>query len=293
MLKDEISFVQNGGVSCSTLVIDTFDWAEQLCIDMLCDKHEKKGIEDFSWGNGYVYEKEEIARFLTKLEDLPAKGIHVVILCHAQTRKYELPEENGRFDRWELKLGQKTGSQISPIVKEWADMVLFLNYKTHVYATDKDGKKHKAAGQERVMYTTHHACWDAKNRYGLPDELPLAWESISHVICGDTVQNVQKPPAQQMIEDAVKQGISVNDFEEIIPAYERVQGIPAKLADLMETNLVTAEQIQHVSSAVWKYFPSDMTLQNYPSDYHDWLTANWSVVFSTVQQNCNDYVPFA
>lgn len=27
---------------------------------------------------------------------------------------------------------------------------------------DKDGKKFKAQGGDRVMYTTHHPCWDAK-----------------------------------------------------------------------------------------------------------------------------------
>ena len=32
-------------------------------------------------------------------------------------------------------------------------MVLFANYKTYAVAVDKDGKKFKAQGGERVMYT--------------------------------------------------------------------------------------------------------------------------------------------
>ena len=59
-------------------------------------------------------------------------------------RKFEQPDELGAYDRWELKLGKKTSSQISPLVKEWADMVLFANYKTYAVAVDKDGKKFKA-----------------------------------------------------------------------------------------------------------------------------------------------------
>lgn len=301
MLRDEVAFIQNGSVQCSTLVIDTFDWAEQLCLDAICQQHSKKGIEDFGYGNGYVYEREEIARFLTQLENLTLKGINVVILCHAQTRKYELPEEAGQYDRWELKLGKKTASQISPLVKEWADMVLFLNYKTHVYAVDDKGKKHKAAGRERVMYTTHHACWDAKNRCCLPEELPLDWESIAYVIPDNFSQ---QSTAQQMISQAQRQGIDVQkeenieDFEVIYDCkeekktYERVQGIPEALADLMEQNNVTSEHITHISSAVWAYFPQNMTLQEYPQDYHEWLVANWNAVFDTVRQNCKDYVPF-
>lgn len=298
MLKDEVTFIQNQR-NYSTLVIDTFDWAEQLCIDMLCQLHAKKGIEDFGYGNGYVYEREEIARFLTQLENLTLQGINVVILCHAQTRKYELPEEMGQFDRWELKLGKKTSSQISPLIKEWADMVLFLNYKTHVYAVDDKGKKHKAAGRERVIYATHHACWDAKNRCGLPEELPLAWESIAHVIPDNFSQ---QSPVQQMITQAQVQGIpvqpeeSIEDFEPLLsegtPVYERVQGIPEVLADLMEENHVTAEHITYISSTIWTYFPKDMILQSYPQDYHEWLIANWSAVFDAVQKNCKDYIPF-
>ena len=37
---------------CKTLVIDTIDWAEQLCIASICAIHKKKGIEDFGYGNG-------------------------------------------------------------------------------------------------------------------------------------------------------------------------------------------------------------------------------------------------
>ena len=32
------------------------------------------------------------------------------------------------------------------------------------------------------MYTSHHACWDAKNRYGLPEEVPFSYASIAQVI---------------------------------------------------------------------------------------------------------------
>lgn len=30
------------------------------------------------------------------------------------------------------------------------------------------------------MYTTHHPCWDAKNRHNLPDEMPFEYERIAH-----------------------------------------------------------------------------------------------------------------
>ena len=49
-------------------------------------------------------------------------------------------------------------------------------------AVDDKGKKRKAQGGERVMYTSHNACWDAKNRFGLPDEVPFDYKVIQSII---------------------------------------------------------------------------------------------------------------
>ena len=83
-------------------------------------------------------------------------------------------------------------------------MLLFANYKTFSIAVDDKGKKRKAQGGERVMYTTHNACWDAKNRYGLPDEVPFSYDSIRTIIEGNAapVKETQPKsvPAQQPVQ---------------------------------------------------------------------------------------------
>ena len=163
MLKQQIIEIKSKGL-CGTLIIDTIDWAEQMCVEDILARYQKNGIEDFGYGNGYVYVKEEFGRFLNLLQDVVDSGIHVVLTAHAQIRKFEQPDELGAYDRFELKLGKKTSSQTSPLVKEWADALLFCNYKTYSVAADKDGKKHKAQGGKRVMYTSHHPCWDAKKQ---------------------------------------------------------------------------------------------------------------------------------
>lgn len=61
-------------------------------------------------------------------------------------------------------------------------MILFCNYETYAVASDDSGKKFKGQGGRRVMYTTHHPCWDAKNRFDLPDKLPLDYSQIAHII---------------------------------------------------------------------------------------------------------------
>ena len=204
MLQAEIKAVKDGQFLCKTLVIDTIDWAEQMCVQSICDKHQKVGIEDFGYGNGYVYVKEEFGRFLNLLSEVVEKGINVVLTAHAQMRKFEQPDELGAYDRWELKLGKKTGSQTSPLVKEWCDLLLFCNYKTTVVNVDGQGAqkgKNKVQGGKRVMYTAHHSCWDAKNRFGLPEELPMDYAEIAHIFNEVTPLSKDMQPAPKSVPE--------------------------------------------------------------------------------------------
>ena len=181
MLIQMIEEVAKNPDVCKTLVIDTIDWAERLCNEHVCQQAQKKSIEDFGYGRGYVFVKEEFGRMLNLLSDVVEKGINVVLTAHCILRKFERPDESGAYDRWELKLGNKTGSQISALVKEWSDLLLFANYKETIIESG-DTKRKKAYGGKRVMYTQHHPAWDAKNRYGLPPELPFDFTEIGFVL---------------------------------------------------------------------------------------------------------------
>lgn len=197
MLIEQIKWVCKNPNVCKTLIIDTVDWAERYCIEHVCAKHNKTGIEEFGYGNGYVYVAEEFGRFLNLLNDVIDAGINIVLTAHAQIRKFEQPEEFGGYDHWELKLGKKTSSQTSPLVKEWADMLLFANYKIVSVAVDDDGKKRKAQGGKRIMYTTHHPCWDAKNRFGLKEEIPFDFDSISHIFTNKENQKLSEDKVEK------------------------------------------------------------------------------------------------
>jgi hypothetical protein len=195
MLFEQVKYFKDNPNKCKTLVVDTADWAERLCVEHICSKSQKSGIEDFGYGKGYVYLEEEFGRLLNLLEELIERGINVVVTAHAQMRKFEQPDELGAYDRWELKLEKKT----APLLKEWADIVLFANYKTYVVNVDGQGAqkgKNKAQGGKRVMYTTHHSCWDAKNRHDLDDELPLEYQAIAHCIPSGTISTDVHQPVQ-------------------------------------------------------------------------------------------------
>ncbi len=174
-----------------------------------------------------------------------------------------------------VETGKKTQSQTSPLVKEWADMLLFCNYKTYSIAVDDKGKKHKAQGGKRVMYTCHHPCWDAKNRYNLPEECELDYgviagiiEQTTQMLPSGTEQKAtarETPPAPT--PDPVLTGTEGNQMDlndrkakNVPQKTEPPQGqpvpknsvfhvderIPKALRDLMEDKLVSEEEIQTV-----------------------------------------------
>lgn len=164
-----------------TIVFDTVDALELLITKQVCKKYGKDGIESFGYSKGYTYVAEEMKRFLEKCDAAIFAGLNVTLLAHAKISKFEQPDEMGAYDRWELKLSKKS----APLIKEWADLLLFCNYKTTVITVGEGmDKKKKAQGGERVMFTSHHSCWDAKNRFGLPDELPLDFDSINKLYSG-------------------------------------------------------------------------------------------------------------
>lgn len=322
MLLEELQYVEKNPGVCKTLVIDTIDWAEQLCVEHICAKHNKSGIEDFGYGNGYVYTKEEFGRFLNKLTDVIETGVNVVLTAHAQLSKFEQPDEMGAYDRWELKLGKKTKSQTSPLVKEWADMLLFCNYKTYSIAVDDKGKKHKAQGGKRVMYTCHHPCWDAKNRYNLPDECELDYgviagiiEQTTQMLPSGTEQKAtvrETPPAPT--PDPVLTGTEGNQMDlndrkaknvpqktepphgQPVPknsVFHVDERIPKALRDLMEDKLVSEEEIQTVVAGKG-YYPQTTPILNYDPDFISGvLVGAWPQVYEMIRKLREDYeIPF-
>lgn len=274
-LMDQVQQIARSPGVCKTLVLDTADWAEMICAASVVSKYQKKSIEDFGYGKGYTYLQEEFGKLLNALTEVINVGMNVVLTAHAKMRKFEQPDEMGAYDRWEMKLSK----QVAPMVKEWADMVLFANYKTYVVAADDKGKKHKAQGGKRVMYTAHHPCWDAKNRHNLPEELPLDYAAIAQCIPGDgapapaaTVpapvevpaprQEPPKPAPQREEKREEKQPQQASpsgpapEAPPAPPAEPAPTGVPPRVQVLMDSGGVTEQELRDVIA--WKgYFTVD------------------------------------
>lgn len=304
-LLSDVREIINGNVDvpCKTIVIDTADWAEKMCADHVCAQNRWDSISSPGYGTGYRVTWEEFGKFLNLLSEATDKGFNVVITAHAAMRKFEQPDEAGSYDRWELKLQNSPKSNICAIVKEWADMVLFANYKTFVVKIDG---KNKVQGGNRVIYTSHHACWDAKNRFDLPDEIPMDYEAIRGVIEDNpdsdknSVQVEPKPEREPKKESEKPTAETVHPAPETTkekgnPSEDKIEGktlhilqpsipegIPKTLQNLMKENNVDENEIQRVVASKG-YFPEDMPITEYPEDFiNGVLVGAWSQVFDSI-----------
>lgn len=277
-------------VPCSTLVIDTADWAERLCSECVCKREGKASIEDFGYGKGYVKLAEEFGRLLDKLTDVTDAGMHVALLAHAEVRKFEEPNEASSYDRWELKLSKTGQKKIAPMVKEWADALLFLNYAQVIENVAKDGQapKYKARGGKRMVYATHHACWDAKNRWGLPDEFPLAWETIA--------PHMPDLRPQPKVQAVAPQTLPVEPTAPVMadaPGGDPVPPYWAPLLQLMKPHGVIPAEVLQVAASLGHFTP-DTKLSALPEEYiAGFCTANWPKLEAKIlEMRAAEPVPF-
>jgi hypothetical protein len=192
---------------CKTLVIDTADRAEMLLTTQLLNEGKVDSIEKYGggYGKGYTALAERFNKdLLMRLDKLIAKGVNVTLIAHAAMRKLESPDEPP-YDRWELKVSKK----IAPLIKEWTDILCFMKYEQVVI---EENGRNKAKGKaKRIMIFNHRPTCDAKNRYGLEDDLPLSFEPLRGVYEGSVEPQKEKT---ELDLDNPHEGIVEDDMNE-------------------------------------------------------------------------------
>jgi hypothetical protein len=166
-----------------SVVIDSLDWLERLIWDEVCAQFDVKSIEkvDGGYSKGYTHALTQWRQFLTRLDSLRLnRNMVVVLIAHAKVEKFEDPE-SAAYDRYSPRLHKHAAA----LVTEWTDAVLFATRKFRT-ETEKAGFNRTRTvatavgmdGGERILRTVGSPACIAKNRYGLPAELPLSWNAL-------------------------------------------------------------------------------------------------------------------
>ena len=172
-----------------TVVIDSLDWLERLIWDDVCREYGVKSIEkaDGGYARGYTHALTQWREVLDGLDALRnERGMAVVLLAHAKVEKFEDPEHSA-YDRYSPRLHKHANA----LVTEWADAVLFATRKIITKTEDAGFNRERTIaaglgkdGGERILRTVGSPACVAKNRYGLPETLPLSWPDLMSGLAG-------------------------------------------------------------------------------------------------------------
>lgn len=276
--KQMVGDIVRDQMGYQTLVIDTADWLEKLAVKQVCAQN---GFAGMGGNNDYGKSYNELAGMwsdlLTQLEaDLIETGkMHVVFLAHSTTKKFELPEEDGQFDRYQLDLEKK----VAPLLKAWCDLMLFVNYRTIVVVDEKAKTAKGQGGTRRMMFAEHTAAFDAKNRDGLPREMDLGFAPINHCFVG---LSAKVPNAPTAVATPAAAPIAATEPMKPTEAGPVLQPQHVALQQLLAGAGVTYEQLNAVLAARGKY-PENTPLANIdPAFIEGYINPHWAKVLEMI-----------
>lgn len=204
-----------------TCVIDTLDRVEWLCWQHLCrtggkNRTQVGSIEDVGGGyaKGYTAAYEEFRRLFGALETLwTKKRMRIVMIAHQKLETVKNPS-GADYQRHSLKLHEK----VTGMFWEVCDVAMFAAQKIIVTKEVHDEKRYRAiaSGDERVLHTVGAPGHVAKNRFGLPPQIPLAWDEFAAAVARGhdpsllvatirtKITRLNKPDVGRKVEEAVE-----------------------------------------------------------------------------------------
>lgn len=161
-----------------TICLDSADWLEDFIFAELLKEFTDK---ELAYGRESLYAEGKLNDVLGAFNMLRAKrDMGIIVIAHSEIKRFDSPMTEP-FDRYQPKLSPR----VSALLQEWADAVFFASYDVAVKKEDVGFNRAVRRGVgsgERIIYTEERPAYYAKNRYGMPEELPLDWEKVAACI---------------------------------------------------------------------------------------------------------------
>lgn len=223
------------------LAIDTIDWLEPLLFRYVCESGTKKVANIVhahgGFGKGYDIAVDEWRALIVILDALrKERGMHIILLAHSHVKKFANPEGED-YDRYQLKMHDKGAG----VLKEWCDAVFFAHQEVFAgkkaTSSEENPKMFGVSTMQRFLYTQRRPAWDAKNRFNLPEKIPMSWADMMTQMQANSPANVDALLSQ--IKEA-SSFLSVENQHEVQIALARADGDFSKL--LTTLNWIHANQ---------------------------------------------------
>lgn len=173
-----------------TLVLDTLSGLEPMIWEVVCKEYGVKSIEkvDGGYARGYSHALTYWTHFRNMLDEINEKrGMMIILVAHVGTQEVKDPE-TATYDRTSPRIHKKA----SALITQWCDNIFQAKQKYRVQKSSEGFNQERgiatplgAGGGERVIRTVGNAAVIAKNRFDLPEELPLEFGAFLNAISQD------------------------------------------------------------------------------------------------------------
>jgi hypothetical protein len=154
-----------------TLIVDTVDALEALLIESVCAQNGWKNIESPSFGKGWVAADNQWRRYLRAITAIRDKhNMTIFQTCHATVERVDDPRAPS-YTAHAPRLHKRARA----LVMDACDAVLFLAEDLRI-VTENGGFNERvraSAAPGRWLFTEGRPAFAAKNRYGMPEKIPL------------------------------------------------------------------------------------------------------------------------
>lgn len=158
-----------------TVVIDSLSALEPLIWAKVAQDHGKNNLEDIGFGKGYIYAMDYWREIMDAIKGLSKRGIMPILIAHTDIARFDSPDTDP-YDRYQIKLHKRAFQ----FLYEQADIIGFASYPVHVKKKDSDAPKGRGVQKgERQLTLVEKPAVIAKNRYSMPETVPLEWDEFA------------------------------------------------------------------------------------------------------------------
>lgn len=129
------------------------------------------------YGAGFQVAQQEHRYVKSILDNLQKKGVTVIYIGHSTITKYKAPDLDD-YDRYSIEMNH---DKSRTVYIDDVDAVLFCKIRSFVTSTDS-GRNLISSTQDRIIYTGISDAHVSKNRFNMPMEIEMNFESIKKYI---------------------------------------------------------------------------------------------------------------
>ncbi len=207
-IGDACRVLLRGGHGKKTLVLDTLDAANRLCVEHV---KARKGIQYLSEGSGdYAKGREAVFEEWSKLTELldrlRAGGMNIMLLAHVKIGRQRNPE-GADYDAWRLVLDDK----VADFLIGWIEIASFATLEVKTVKEGKGKAKGAGTGARWWYFQPTATALFCKNRHNLPLRLPLRYDDFAAELVSKSPENVAELIAEVRAQAARLEGHTFRD----------------------------------------------------------------------------------